>query len=112
MFKKILTAIQEVRSDMRIYNREFNKEFVEARIDKKTLDDLVGSLNYQSRLYEQTLSEKYEDDNNKYEAVILVPYRGKPLVYKDGKKVSTDTMSSFDVGWSFDSKTEVTIRND
>lgn len=76
------------------------------------MDDLVNSLNCQSRLYEQALLEKYEDDNNKYEAVILVPYRGKPLVYKDGKKISTDTMSGFDIGWSFDSKTEVTIRND
>lgn len=112
MFNKILTAIQTIKDDMGTYFREINIEFTEARIDKKILDDLVNSLNCQSRLYEQALLEKYEDDNNKYEAVILVPYRGKPLVYKDGKKISTDTMSGFDIGWSFDSKTEVTIRND
>lgn len=112
MFKEILTGIQAIKDDMGTYFREFNREFNEAMINKKTLDHLADSLNCQARLYEQTLSEKYEDDNNKYEAVILVPYRGKPLVYKDGKKVSTDTMSSFDIGWSFDSKTEVTIRNE
>lgn len=112
MFKEILTAIQAIKDDMRTYFREFNREFNEVRINKKTLDYLADSLDCQARLYEQTLSEKYEDDNNKYEAVILVPYRGKPLVYKDGKKVSTDTMSGFDIGWSFDSKTEVTIRNE
>lgn len=57
------------------------------------------------------LNHMYENDNT-LETVVFVPYRGKPLVYKDGKKVSTDTMTSFDVDWSFDNKTEVTIRND
>ena len=112
MFKKILEAIKEVKSDMGVYYREISKGFIDARIEKKTLDSLTDSLQYYANLYNQTISANYEDRDNAFEAVVFVPYRGKPLVFKDGKKVSTDTMSGFDVDWSWDRKTEVTIRND
>lgn len=112
MFKKILETIKEVKSDMGAYYREISKSFIDARIEKKTLDSLADTLQYYAKLYNQTISANYEDKDNAFEAVVFVPYRGKPLVFKDGKKVSTDTMSGFDVDWSCDRKTEVTIRND
>ena len=112
MFKKILEIIEEVKSDMSVYYREISKSFIDARIEKKTLDSLADSLQYYANLYNQTISANYEDKDNAFETVVFVPYRGKPLVFKDGKKVSTDTMSGFDVDWSWDRKTEITIRND
>lgn len=112
MFKKILEAIKDVKSDMGVYYREISKGFIDTRIEKKTLDSLADSLQYYANLYNQTLSTTFEEKDNAFEAVVFVPYRGRPVVYKDGKKISTDTMSGFDVDWSWDRKTEVTIRND
>ena len=112
MFKKILEAIKDVKSDMSVYYREISKGFVDARIERRTVEELSETLKYYANLYNQIMSEKYENDDNAFEAVVFVPYRGNPLVFKDGKKISTDTMSGFDVDWSWDRKTEVTIRND
>ena len=102
MFKKILEAIKELKSDINVYYREISKGFVNAQMEKETLDSLVDSLQYYVKLYNQTISVNFEDKDNAYEAVVFIPYRGNPLVFKDGKKISTDTMNGFDVDWSWD----------
>lgn len=45
---------------------------------------------------------------NKY--MVFVPYRGKPVVIKNGEVVSTDNMTSFDVDWAYDRRTDVSKR--
>lgn len=46
------------------------------------------------------------------ECMVFVPYRGKPVVIKNGEVVSTDNMTSFDVDWSYDRRTDVTVRGE
>ena len=112
MFKKILEAIKDVKSDMGVYYREISKGFIDTRIEKKTLDSLADSLQYYANLYNQTISANYEDKDNAFEAVVFVPYRGKPVVIKNGEILTTKRTTSFDIDWAYDRSTEVTIRND
>lgn len=111
-YKKILEKLDKIESNMQPYAQALHSDiFCNSKEKDETIEKLTKSLEYQTEMTAHLLNHMYENDNT-LEAVVFVPYRGKPLVYKDGKKVSTDTMSSFDIGWSFDSKTEVTIRND
>ena len=50
--------------------------------------------------------------NDSFECVVFVPYRGKPVVIKNGEVISTDDMTSFDVDWAFDRRTDVTVRRE
>lgn len=111
MFKKILEKLNRIESNMQSYAQALHSDIFCNSKEKEIIEELTKSLEYQTEMTTRLLDHMYEKDST-LECVVFVPYRGKPLVYKDGKKVSTDTMSSFDIGWSFDSKTEVTIRND
>ena len=54
------------------------------------------------------IMKQLKEENVKVDAIICDP----PYVFKDGKKVSTDHMTSFDIDWSYDRKTEVTVRSE
>lgn len=59
------------------------------------------------------MTSSFENNyNNQIEVAVFVPYRGTHYVFKDGKKVSTDHMTSFDIDWAYDRKTEVTVRSE
>ncbi len=59
----------------------------------------------------QTLMGKWAD-SKEFECIAFVPYRGTPIVIKEGKIISNEKMTSFDIDWCWDSKTEVTINNE
>lgn len=60
----------------------------------------------------QVINDKYENDNNQFEAVILIPYRGKPMVFKNGKRIDSERMTGFDVYWNYDTRTEINIKSE
>lgn len=112
MFKKILERLDRIESSMQSYVQALHSDiFCISKEKDETIEKLTKSLEYQTEMTAHLLNHMYENDNT-LEAVVFVPYRGRPIVFKDGKRVDTDSMTSFDIGWSFDSKTEVTIRND
>lgn len=55
---------------------------------------------------------KSQTSNKDMECMVFVPYRGKPVVIKNGEVVSTDNMTSFDIDWAYDRRTDVTVRGE
>ena len=115
MIKKIIDAINDVkdimisrlaRMEQKIdYEREHNNHL------KYNIEKLSEALMCQTQQMNTLLNHHYENDKT-LEAVVFVPYRGKPIIYKDGKLLTTDTMTRFTVDWSFDSRTEITVNNE
>ena len=118
MFKKILQEIGELRKQIdglydAITNDAITKRSYVLKHYEEEIDSLRKSLNMQTELNRQLMTSSFENNyNNQIEVAVFVPYRGTPYVFKDGKKVSTDHMTSFDVDWAYDRKTEVTVRSE
>ena len=111
MFKKILQEIEELRKQINgLYDAITNRSL---KHYEEEINSLRKSLNMQTELNRQLMTSSFENNrNNQIEVAVFVPYRGTPYVFKDGKKVSTDHMTSFDIDWSYDRKTEVTVRSE
>ena len=110
MFKKILQEIEELRKQINsLYDAITNRSL---KHYEEEINSLKKSLNMQIEFNRQLMTSSFENDcNNQIEVAVFIPYRGMPCVFKDGKRVSTDHMTSFDIDWYYDSKTEVTVRN-
>lgn len=113
MFKKTLQEIEELRKlIINLYNI-INNELCKLKRYEGIVNSLKESLNVQNELNQQLMTSSFENNNNnQIEVAVFIPYRGMPYVFKDGKKVSTDNMTSFDVDWVCDRKTEVTVRSE
>ena len=113
MFKKILQEIGELRKQIDgLYNAIDKRSYILKHYEEE-INSLRRNLNIQTELYQQLMTSSFENNNNnQIEVAVFIPYRGKPYVFKDGKKVSTDHMTSFDVDWAYDRKTEVTVRSE
>ena len=113
MFKKILQEIGELRKQIDgLYDAITKRSYILKHYEEE-IDSLRKSLNVQTELNRQLMTSSFENNhNNQIEVAVFVPYRGTPYVFKDGKKVSTDHMTSFDIDWSYDRKTEVTVRSE
>ena len=113
MFKKILQEIGELRKQIDgLYDAITKPSYVLKHYEEE-IDSLRKRLNMQTELNRQLITNSFENNhNNQIEVAVFVPYRGTPYVFKDGKKVSTDHMTSFDIDWSYDRKTEVTVRSE
>lgn len=89
--------------------------------ENKRYYDLVNSVLKETEKYRtiidqqnkmiQTLMGKWAD-SKEFECIAFVPYRGAPIVIKEGKIISSEKMTSFDIDWCWDSKTEVRINNE
>ena len=84
---------------------------------KREHDDVIRAYNSyeninqeQDRIIQSLL--KSQTSNKDMECMVFVPYRGKPVVIKNGEVLSTDNMTSFDVDWDYDRRTEVTVRGE
>ena len=74
------------------------------------MKEYKGIISQQDKII-QTLMGNWKD-NKEFECIVFIPYRGKPLVIKDGKILSNENMTSFDVSWAYDSRAEVTVNNE
>ena len=112
MFKKILQEIGELRKQIDgLYDAITKRSYILKHYEEE-IDGLRKSLNVQTELYHQLVTNSFENNNSQIEVAVCIPYRGVPYVFKDGKKVSTDHMTSFDIDWAYDRKTEVTVRSE
>lgn len=113
MFKKILQEISELRKQIDcLYNAIDKRSYILKHYEEE-IDSLRRNLNTQTELNRQLMTSSFENNNNnQIEVAVFVPYRGKPYIFKDGKEVSTGHMTSFDIDWAYDRKTEVTVRSE
>lgn len=75
-----------------------------------TTEKLTETIFNQQKMIEDLY--KCYANSKEYECIVFVPYRGKPVVIKDGEILSTKRTTGFDIDWAWDRSTEVTIRND
>lgn len=101
----ILNKINNTPDDLYKLNSDIrNKEY--------TIKGLTDSLNAQAKVIDQLYNDKFGETNTDYDTVVLIPYRGKPHVFKDGQRINMDKANSLSVNWSTDSRTEVNVYNE
>lgn len=81
-------VLNEVCSIIKILNVKINN----LTNNYQNINQPHEEIMIQSHLFEQVITETYEKDNGQFAAVALVPYRGKPILFKDGKRINTDTV--------------------
>ena len=103
IFNEILSKIDMLRDEL----RRTNEEIRTLRLNNASN---IAIIEKQNLILGDILKGYKRDDA--FECVVFVPYRGKPVVIKNGEVVSTDDMTSFDVDWAFDRRTDVTVRRE
>lgn len=80
--------------------------------DLTRLDSIISNQNNIIREQNESIQLllKSQADNKSMECMVFIPYRGNPVVIKDGVVVNTDHAASFDVDWNRGEKVELTIR--
>lgn len=83
------------------------------RIEHKLnlMENEINDCHIKEKINYSLLTGNFEN-NDACELFILKPYRGKPAIIKDGKRLDTERMTAFDVDWAIDRIIEVTIRNE
>ena len=107
MFDRIFDAISSLNNNIthliNCYKSEHNDVI-------RTYNHYKDIIQEQDRIIQSLL--KSQTSNKDMECMVFVPYRGKPVVIKNGEVVSTDNMTSFDVSWAYDRRTDVTVRGE
>lgn len=101
--ENILKKIEDVNSSL-----NYMKFRISALAD--SCDNSIKTIQKQDKIIEDLIKDKAK--NESFECVVYVPYRSRPVVIKDGKVLSDENMTSFNIDWSFDEKTNVTVRNE
>ena len=106
-FDKILEILEDIKTDIRFVSKASHSDYLDI---SKNLSEYKAIIEQQDRIL-QAIFKSYAN-NGDMECMVFVPYRGKPVVIKNGEVVSTDNMTSFDVDWAYDRRTEVTVRGE
>lgn len=77
----------------------------------KTINDLSEVIHEQNKIINDLINNIYSQDTS-LEAVMIKPYRGNPVLYKDGKRLDTDRMTSFYIDWSYNSRIDISVRSE
>jgi hypothetical protein len=86
--------------------QDLNRETVRM---KQSHDALAENNAILMRIIESIINDKFT--TNDFEAVMIKPCREKPILVKDGKRIDTENITSFDIDWSFDSRINITVTN-
>ena len=104
---KILDTPEKIKTDISFLNKVSHNRYLDV---SKNLSKYKAIIEQQDRIIQSLL--KSQTNNKDMECMVFVPYRGKPVVIKNGEVVSTDNMTSFDVDWAYDRRTDVTVRGE
>lgn len=104
---KILDTLEKIKTDISFLNKVSHNRYLDV---SKNLSEYKAIIEQQDRIIQSLL--KSQTNNKDMECMVFVPYRGKPVVIKNGEVVSTDSMTSFDVDWAYDRRTDVTVRGE
>lgn len=104
---KILDTLEKIKTNIRLLSEDSHSRYLDV---SKNLCEYKAIIEQQDRIIQSLL--KSQTSNKDMECMVFVPYRGKPVVIKNGEVVSTDNMTSFDVDWAYDRRTDVTVRGE
>lgn len=107
ILKDILDGVNKIKTDVKTLMftcDNWNGRYI------GTMNEYKDIIKQQDKII-YTLMGNWKD-NKEFECIAFVPYRGKPIVIKNGKIISNENMTSFDISWGYDRKTEVTVNNE
>lgn len=78
--------------------------------NQDNIDKLTEVIHTQNLIINSIINDKYTD--NSLSVVIIKPYRGRPYIIKDGRRIDTENMTGFDADWSWDRDIEIIVRNE
>jgi hypothetical protein len=107
IFDKIMNELKILKEN--IANVSWDTKRIINNID--TINRQSETIVRQAKIIDDLIKGCYGKSDS-IEAVMIKPYREKPVIYKDGEKISTDKMTSFDIDWSNDSKIDISVRNE
>lgn len=89
---------------------------ISRNVDRTTnRDELITNqstiIREQNRIINDLINNIYSKDTS-LEAVMIKPYRSKPVIFKDGKRLDTEAMTSFCIDWNYDSRIDISVRNE
>ena len=103
IFNNFYTDISKIFMNMNLMQKALEND---NKIHEKNIEYYKNIIDEQNKIIQNMLKNQSTKD---FECIVYVPYRGKPVVIKNGEVISTDDMTSFDVDWAFDRRTDVTI---
>lgn len=114
IFDKTTTELGILRTNTVAIMNDITR--IDRNIDKmssrdKLISDQAETIKRQNKIINDLINNIYSQDTS-LEAVMIKPYRSKPVIYKDGKRLDTDKMTSFDIDWSYDSRIDISVRNE
>lgn len=108
---KIFNKIDEMGEEIKTAKNILREMFRAKNKNDAVIDELTNIINTQGKVIENLIDKTYAQDTS-LQVVLIKPYRGKPRLYKDGKRLDTSGMTGFDISWNWDRETEVTVRNE
>ena len=108
---KIFDKINEMAEEMKGVNRFLREILRTKNKNDAVIEGLMDTINMQEKVIDSLINKTYAQDTS-LQVVLIKPYRGKPRLYKDGKRLDTDNMTGFDIDWKWDRETEVTVRSE
>lgn len=104
----LLKNIKE-KCDQIIFNMSCDTNKLVNRID--LLDRKFEIIMERDKLINDIIHNIYAQDTS-LQLVVMKPYRGKAVVYKDGKRLDTESTTSIDVLIDELGRVEATVRNE
>ena len=100
IFKEILNKLDKIKYSI-----------IDLRKSISDMNEILNKYEYIIKKQDEIVQALLENQvtNKEFECMVFVPYRGKPVVIKDGIIVSTDNMSYFDITCHCGDKIDVSI---
>ena len=108
IFDKIMVELGILRTNVTSIINDTIR--INMHIDK-IINDQSETIKMQNKIINDLINNIYSQDTS-LEAVMIKSYRSNPVIYKDGKRLDTDRMTSFDINWNYDSRIDISVRSE
>lgn len=108
IFDKIMTELGTLRANTVSITNDTTS--INRYIDK-IINDQSETIRMQNKIINDLINNIYSQDTS-LEAVMIKPYRSNPVIYKDGKRLDTETMTNFCIDWDYDSRIDISVRSE
>jgi hypothetical protein len=110
----ILEGINWIKDAIKLMNTGYYSKMEECINTYKNYDEknykVLETTKRLADIIESLTNDKFTTKD--FEAVMIKPYREKPVLIKDGKRIDSETMTSFDIDWGWDRRIEMNVRNE
>jgi hypothetical protein len=110
----ILEGINWIKDAIKLMNTGYYSKMEECINTYKNYDEknykVLETTKRLADIIESLINDKFTTKD--FEAVMIKPYREKPILIKDGKRIDNENMTSFDIDWGWDRRIEMNVRNE